>query len=184
MRVIVGYISLALAALAAVAPLRVQADAYGDLVRTRNAFLAAKSWHGSEVMPDGRTVIVDYVAPDRWRISPTPKITELLIGDTVYMSTNGKTTKLPIPGGMLQQTIAGFKNMPASADVKSSAKDRGTRMVGGQLVRVYTFTTKGVPATLYVGRSWLPVQNVVKTSQGNVTITYSRYNDPAIVIEP
>lgn len=172
---------LVLVALALV-PAVAAADASGDLAKVKNAFFAAKSFEGTEQMPDGRTVKVDYVAPDRWRVALPNNMTELLIGDTVYMTLNGKTMTVPIGSGIMHQTIDGFKNMPADAEFKSSAKDLGMKSVGGKMLHAYSFTSKGVPATVYVGSNWLPVQTSVTTQHGPITITYSRWNDPTIVI--
>jgi hypothetical protein len=167
---------------AAFAPAAARADAAGDLAAVMSNFAAAKSYHVTEALPGGRTVTIDYVAPDRWRISPTPNITELLIGNDVYMVRNGKTTHLPIPGGMLRATIDQLKGSLPS-DVKSTARDLGMQTLDGQAVHVYSYTSHGATVTLFVGSNHLPVRNVVKASNGTTTITYSQYNAP-ISIEP
>jgi hypothetical protein len=175
--------AILLALAVAAGPLGASADAAGDLAKIRAAFAAAKSWHATEQLPGGKTVNVDYVAPDRWRIQPTPQFTELLIGNDVYMIHNGKTTRMPIPGGTLRKTISSFYVAPLDEQVKSSAKDLGMQTVNGQALHAYSFTEQDSNVKLYVGNDFLPVQSVVTTPKGEVTINYSGFNT-AIDISP
>lgn len=160
-----------------------RADAYADLQAMRNAFNAARSWHAEEKMPDGRTVTVDYAAPDRWRIV-NPAMTELVIGSDIYMVRNGKTTKMPsFSGGMVQKTLDAFRFQSYDADVKSSARDLGMKMIDGKPAHAYSYTTKGTPVTMYVGMNHLPMQSQVQMKGGTMTISYSGWNS-AISISP
>jgi hypothetical protein len=167
----------------ALVPVAASADAYGDLVAAQKAFTSATSWHAVEQMPNGRTVIVDHVSPDRWRIQPTPTTTELLVGNGVYLIHNGKATRVPIPGSMLQKTIDQFM-VSYPSDVKATAKDLGFQNLNGRRVHVYSYTTAGTPVTIFVGSNHLPVQSIVKASNGTTTITYSQWNSPSIAIAP
>ena len=167
---------------AALAPALVLADAHDDLTKAHAAFLNAKSWHADEHLANGRTVTVDYSAPDRWRVQPNPDTTELIIGNDVYMVRKGRATKLPFGGGMIRKAIEGI-GMPVKDDVKQSARDLGMQTLDGQSVHVYTYTTHDNPVTLYIGPDSLPVQSVVNDKNGTVTIKYSKYNEP-ISIEP
>ncbi len=173
----VGFPVLAAGVLALV-PAFALANAVDDLTKMKAAFLALKSWHATEQFSNGRTITVDYVAPDRWRIQPAPNITELLIGNSVYMVRNGKTTRVPIPGGMLQKTINSFYVAPPDKEIKESARDLGMQTINGQTLHAYSFTTHGTPVTMYVGSDLLPVVSVVKDPKVTTTITYSDYNGP------
>lgn len=159
------------------------ADAYGDLMKAQAAFQNAKSWHAEEHFSNGRTVVVDYSAPERWRIQPTPDMTELVIGGDVYMVHHGKPTKMPFGGMMISRMIKQFQ-FAATAEVKKTAQDLGTQTLNGHAVHVYTYTVRGVPATLYVGDDSLPVQDVVKDSSVTTVITYSKYNEPVDIEAP
>jgi len=159
-------------------PLAAFASPSDDLNKIKAAFVAAKSWHATEQLPDGKTIDVDFAAPDRWKIKPTPKVTELLIGNDVYMEQNGKTTRVPMPAGMLRKAIENFQFSPLDEDIKKSAQDLGPQTVNGQKLHGYSFTSQGTPVTLYVDNSNLPIQAVVKTNRGPVTINYSGYNSP------
>ena len=169
--------------LAVIVPLVAFADAYGDLQKLQAAFHNVKSWHADEHMPNGQTVAVDFVAPDRWRIEPMPNMTELVIGSDVYMVRNGHAMKLPMGGAMVQQMTqnVGFS---VQQDVKQSARDLGIETLDGESVHVYSYTTHGIPVTLYVGANSLPVQSVVHDKRGTIRIKYSQYNAPISIKAP
>src|SRR5579863_5396051 len=105
--VIAAAMLLALAALA---------DPYSDLVKAHDAFKAAKSWHAVEHFSNGRTMTIDFSAPDRWRVQPMPNMTELIIGSDVYMVRNGKSMKMPMGGEMIRNQVqsAGAQPMDPS----------------------------------------------------------------------
>ncbi len=157
-------------------------DAYHDLLKVQAAFKDARSWQADEHFSNGRAVTVEYSAPDRWRIQPAPNITELVIGSDVYMLANGHTTKLPLGGGMIRQNLQGA-GFSVNQDIRQSARDLGMQSLRGQSVHVYSYTTEGVPATIYVGANSLPVQSVVHNKDVTITIEYSKYNEP-ISIQP
>jgi hypothetical protein len=170
----------AVALLVLVVPVVVFADAYDDLLKVHEAFVNAKSWHAEEHFSNGKTTIVEYSAPDRWRVQPTPDITELVIGNDVYMVRNGKTTKLPFGGGMIKKIIeqAGFS---VKDEVKQSARDLGMQTVDGKNLHAYSYTANGIPVTIYVASDSLPVQSVVQDKKGTTTINYSKYNEPITI---
>lgn len=167
-----------IACVLAFVPVVASANVVDDLAKMKAAFVAAKSWHATEQFSSGRTITVDHVAPDRWRIQPAANVTELLIGDTVYMVRNGKTMRVPIPGGMLRKTIDGFYMAPPDNEVKQSARDLGMQTIDGQTLHAYSFTTHGTPVTMYVGSNMLPVVSIVKDPKVTTTITYSDFNGP------
>lgn len=161
-------------------PVPARADAYADLMKVQAAFHNAKSWHADESFSNGRTVAADFVAPDRWRVQPSPKVTELVIGNDIYMVSNGKTTKLPFGGGMIRNMIqnVGFSVQP---EIQQTAKDLGMQTVDGQTLHAYSYTVKGTPVTLYVDANWLPVRSVVQDKKVTTTIQYSQYNQPITI---
>ena len=177
-----GPIRLFLAVLM-LAPVVLLADTVSDLAKVMTAMQQAKSWHAVEHFSNGRTVTVDYSAPDRWRVQPAPNITELIIGDDVYMVRNGQSTRLPVGGAMIRGMIEQFQSEPMSDEIKQSARDLGMKTVNGQSVHAYSFTSHSVPETLYVGSAGLPVEAVVQDKKTTATIDYSNFNAP-ITIEP
>jgi hypothetical protein len=169
-------------AMALLVSLAVHADAYDDLVKVQAAFRDAKSYHGEEHFSNGRTTTVDYSAPDRWRIQPTPDMTELVIGSDVYMVHNGRTSKMPFGGMIVSRIVKGF-SLSTDNDIKQTAQDLGMQSLDGQSVHVYSYVTHGIPVTLYVGPGSLPVQRVVHDKNLTTVVKYSKFNEP-ISIEP
>jgi hypothetical protein len=169
-------------AMAVLLPVVVFADAYDDLVKVQGAFQSAKSYHGEEQFSNGRTTTVDYSAPDRWRIQPTPDVTELVIGSDVYMVRNGRATKMPFGGMIVSRLIKAFA-FSADQDIKQSARDLGMQTLEGHSVHAYSYVVHGTPVTLYVGADSLPVQSVVQDKNLTTIIKYSKFNEP-ISIEP
>lgn len=158
-------------------PLLVRADAFDDLMKVQSAFQGATSWHADEHFSNGKTVTVDYSAPDRWRVQPSPEMAEVVIGNDVYMVRNGKATKLPMGGGMIRSMVqnAAFS---VKSDVRQSAQDLGMQTLDGRSVHVYSYTVRGTPVTVYVDGNQLPVQSVVQDKKTTTTIRYSQYNQP------
>lgn len=160
------------------------AGAYDDVVRCQAAFQQAKSWHAEEHLPNGKTVAVDYSAPGRWRIQPSPTMTELVIGNDIYMVRNGRATKMPFGGALVSRMIERFR-LPANDDeMKKTIRDLGSQKLNGQTVHVYAYTVRGVPETLYVGKDSLPVQAVTKNKGKTTTINYSKFNESLSIEVP
>ncbi len=169
------------------------AGAYADLAQVRAAFFKATSWHIEEHL-GGRTMEIDYSAPDRWRFVPAPNIKEVLIGNDVYMVTNGHVMRLPPAyGTMVAQAMRrAAKTDPFSgvtkADMRKTARDLGMQTLDGKSVHVYGCVVRGVDETLYVGADHLPVRVVmngvkIKGHRVKVVADYSQFNQP-IAIEP
>lgn len=165
---------------AALAPTFAHADAYDDLLKVQAAFLAAKSWHADEQLSNGKTIVVDYSAPDRWRTQPNPDTTEVIIGDDVYMIHKGKSTKMPFGGGMIRKMIqdAGFS---VKDDIRATAKDLGMQTLDGRLLHAYSYAAHDTPVTIYVDAHHLPVQSNVQDKKGTTTIKYSKFNEPITI---
>jgi hypothetical protein len=155
-----------------------------DLEKVWAAFKAQKSWRATIAVPGGKTDTIEYVAPDRWRMQRWNGVTALVIGDSTYLIQNGQTKKLDMPAGTGPIMTSSPFARAFGDDVKGSARDLGMQTLNGQSVHVYSFTSEGVPTTLYVGANNLPVQAVMHQAQGtSITATYSQYG-AAIHIEP
>lgn len=184
-RVRVAGAGIALATLASVALLAPKvtfAGAYSDLVKVQVAFRNAKSYRAEEHLSNGRTTILEYAAPDRWRIEPTPTLTELVIGNDIYMVNKGKVSKLPFGGGMVRRMVKRME-FSVNEDAQKTARDLGTQTLNGQSVHVYSFVSHG-NVTLYVGAHWLPVKTVIKNKKKTTTIDYSKFNEPISIELP
>jgi len=181
---------LAVTAAAAVPPVEALAGPYADVSQIVSAFSAISSVHMVEDGPHGQRVTVDYVRPDRWRFKPAPGITEIMIGNDLYLHESGRWIHLPnaFPG----KTIANaLQHALPGVDVRKAyvVKSKGTQLVDGTLMHVYGFTKRdqpGVTGTMWVRPDHLPAKVVVDPRKPDtfVTIRYSRYDAPISITPP
>lgn len=164
------------------APLAVHADAYADLQQARDAFNAVHSWHAVELMTNGHTVTLDHVAPDRWRIQMMPGMSEIMIGNNMYMVRNGQSMRLPMVMPQIQQMV-NQNWLTITPEIKRTLRDLGMQKMNGTVLHAYSYSADGNSVTLYLSSDHLPAVSIVHTSNGKVTITYSGYNT-AITINP
>ncbi len=157
-----------------------------DLHAAFSKFLAQTSFRGDiDGNMAGRSShsTIEFQAPDRVRVTSDGRPPVLMIGNTMYMNTNGHAMKVPMPGGspMTQYRDA---NLLALLERGMQVEDLGLDRVGHK----YRYTVqKPQPSTSLV---WvlggLPVQ--IQTSRAvmgksvDTTIRYSRFSDPSIKI--
>jgi outer membrane lipoprotein-sorting protein len=134
------------------------------------------------------TTEADFVAPDRFRMQ-MPMGTQYIIGDTMYMTVQGRSMKVPMGKGTMTQwrDPANLAKHEATMTVKAL----GSETVGGKPAKKYeTTNTQPQPSTstMWVGSDGYPLQIQVSSSvQGKpvtTTIRYSRFNDPTIKVDP
>lgn len=166
------------------------ADARAQLHAAFVKFLAQPSFEARTHAEVGGRAIdskVEFVAPDRYRVTAAGRPPSVIIGATMYLALNGRTLKVPMPPGTIEQ----FRDPDALARMERSAtvEDLGVDAVGGIPARKYRYRTAGAtPADclVWVGlANGLPLQ-LRSTSTGKSTVVstvvYSRYGDPAIHI--
>ncbi|TWI01759.1 hypothetical protein IP90_02319 [Luteimonas cucumeris] len=164
-----------------------------EIKAAMDAFLAVRSFHATmemagSAMPDGMTTEMDFVAPDRYRIR-MPMGTQVIIGDTMHMNVQGRTMKMPMPKGTLGQWRDPGKLAENQATMTVDAQGRET--IDGVSARKYlVHNTRPQPTdvTMWIGDDDLPLQirhsSHVQGKTVDATIRYSRYDDPAITIDP
>jgi outer membrane lipoprotein-sorting protein len=153
-------------------------------------FLALRSYHVTMESSDKRVpkMETDFVAPNRYRMQ-MPMGTQYVIGDTMYMSIDGRTMKIPMPKGTMTQWRESDR---VFRDVdKMQIEALGTETVGGKSAKKYRMTQARPPATnslIWVGPDGYPIKIETTGTAGKrtstMTIHYSRFNDPSIKIEP
>jgi hypothetical protein len=165
-----------------------------DAVRaSMRKFLALQRYHASmqvEGGPRGAMASeIDFVAPDRYRMRLQGLGTQTVVGDTLYMEVGGRTMKVPLPAGTPVQwrdplQLAGNE---AATTVQAQGRDR----IDGETARKYLVhheQPQAVDVTLWIGSDDLPLQvRVAGVAQGHAhttTIRYSRFDDPAIEVQP
>lgn len=132
---------------------------------------------------------VDFVAPDRFRMV-TQMGTQIIIGDTMHMTVQGRAMKVPLPAGTLTQwrDPANLAQAKDNLDVRGEGRDS----VDGVAASKYRVKQTG-PApsdlTLWIGDNGYPVQMRVEARPEGLapTVTlvrYSRINDATLKIDP
>ncbi len=165
-----------------------QAGPREDVKAAMQKFISSRSYHVtmSTSGPQSMVTEADFVAPDRYRLQ-TPAGTQVIIGDTMHMTMQGRTMQVPMPKGTLTQwrDPAHIKQHAATMTVKSL----GSEMLDGKPTRKYLVTNtkpQYSTSTMWIAGNGYPLQMEVDSKmQGktvSTTIRYSRYNDPTIKI--
>lgn len=166
------------------------AGAKEDMKALSVKFLALRSYHVTMENSDKRVpkMEVDFVAPNRYRMQ-MPMGTQYVIGDTMYMTIDGRTMRVPMPKGTVthwRETDRAFREMD-----QMQIEALGTEAANGKPAKKYRMTKAGQTPTsslIWVGMDGYPVKIQTTGTAGKrtstVTIHYSRFNDPAIKIEP
>ena len=174
----------------AVAGMAAAADARQELHAAYRKMMAATAFKATLVdLGTGKTAMtMEFQAPDRYRMTVPGQPPQLIIGDTMVMTMNGRTMRLPMPKGSLPKVRNedGLRELERGSKVEAA----GTGLVGGQPARIYRHTTQveGKPAQtlVWVGvASGLPLQVETRGAKGGkeVRILYSDFNSPKIRIE-
>jgi len=160
-----------------------------EMKASMDKFLKARSFHAVMDMQGARSMAIemDFVAPDRYRMK-MPMGTQVVIGDTMYMQVEGRSMKMPLPAGTLTQWRDPLRIEEHKAGM--SVESLGTDTVDGQPTKKYLVKhTEPKPSefTFWIDGDGLPLQLVGQgESQGkpySMTLRYSRYDDPGIVID-
>jgi len=167
-------------------------DAMGELSGALDALGGVRSYHATMDIESAAGAVrseLDFVAPDRFRMTLPGVGTQTVIGHTMYMEAGGRVTRMEVPPGTLDQ----WRN-PARLDdpaQKAVVQAMGADTVDGQPARRYAVRSQGDAAadiTMWIGPDNLPLQvRVVSTAGGEAatsTLRYSRFNDPSIEITP
>jgi outer membrane lipoprotein-sorting protein len=184
-RALVALLALGFAATAA-------ADTRQELHAALTRNLALKSFKATMTdLTSNRTMsIVEFRAPDRYRVSPAGQPPSLIIGDTMYLQREGRFMKIPLPKQMLGQ----YRNEAAIKELEKgmSVESLGPGTVGTEPALKYRWLNSGKQqstSTAWIGvRSGLVLQ--VETSgkaAGRpfaMRVVYSDFNSPSIRIDP
>ena len=167
------------------------ADARQELHAAFARNIALKSFKGTMVdLSSNKTVsVVEFQAPDRFRVTPTGAPSSVIIGDTMYMHLDGRTMKVPMPKG----TFAKYRNQDAMKELEkgTTVESRGMGRVGAQPARTYRFlSTKDkdqYSSTVWVGVASGQVLQLETAGKSagkpfSMRMLYTDFNNPAIKI--
>lgn len=172
-------------------PLATPKDA---MLASMKAFRDVRSYHASMRMeggPEGvMTNEMDFVAPDRYRITMKSRgmeVHNVRIGNDTWMTMNGRTTKVTMPPGTMDQWQDIMHKSQETMDVEA----QGRETIDGVPTRKYLIhqtDPKPSDVTVWINSDDLVHQARMQSDyQGTpitTTIRYTRYNDPAITIDP
>lgn len=154
-------------------------------------FLEVKSYRAQMIdVPTGKTTAtLEYVAPDRFRISMAGGPQQVFIGRTAYFTLNGKTTKTDLAENMPTPRESSEKALQTLDTAQVTAAGEDT--IGGEPADVYLAVMTqpaGESKTWVSKRTGLPLQSETKASAAGITmhnrLVYTDYDDASIKIEP
>lgn len=160
-----------------------------DLHAAFSKFLGLKSFKATLVdLGKNKPVSqVEFVAPDRYRVTPVAGNPSVIVGAAMYLNLNGKYMKVPMP---IDQIIGQYRNQAVLDQLAKgmTVEDLGLDTTAGEPARKYRFTTsgpQGSTSTTWISlKSGLPLQ--IETGKGkaaSVRVRYSDINSAAIRIE-
>lgn len=182
---------LALLLVALALPGPALADAGADLKAAYGKFIDATSFRATMSDLDKKMVVsrIEFVAPDRYAITPEGGPRQVIIGRTMHMDIGGRTMRIPLPE---QADPAQYRNQRALDELASgiAVTQRADSTDTGEPAKVYHFVSqadgKPVQTLTWVSKATgLPVQ--VQTDAGGkgafrFQIRYSDFNDDSIVV--
>ncbi len=125
---------------------------------------------------------LEFVAPDRYRMTMPGVGAQTIVGDTMYMNLQGRTMKVPLPKGALGQWNDPDRLAQNTRDMQVTAL--GVDAASGSPARRYQVRFQHPDPgemTLWVGADGYPSQ-IVTGGDSSTTIRYSDFNDPSIRI--
>jgi len=175
------WLAAVLLALPAALPVAVPAD---ELTDVRERVQAAMHWARSYVVTTnaltGFTVTMTFVAPDRYRSQAAyngATVDVILIGGTAYVSTDGKTYRKTQPPPEVAAQ-AQLHEVP----VESLLPDK---LIGSRVWGRFRTTASGPEKDQHLVCTYdKRTYRINDCSNEGMTLTFSRYDDPANVVAP
>jgi len=133
--------------------------------------------------------VVEFQAPDRYRVTSEGRPPSLIIGTTMYMDMDGKLMKIPMPG--LQAMLAQYRNPDVLKQLEAgtTVESLGNEIVNGQPAKKYHYTTTQPHVSsnfIWIGANGSVIQletsGTMAKKPFHTTIKYSLYNSPTIKI--
>lgn len=133
--------------------------------------------------------VVEYQAPDRYRITNDKQPANVVVGNTMYMNTSGSMMKIPMPG--LKAMLAQYRNPDMLKELESgvSVESLGNELLGKQMTKKYHYKTTKPHVSDNI--MWIAADgNIVQIETSGVMlksafrsiIRYSEFGSPAIKI--
>jgi len=159
------------------------ADPNADMIKFGQALAAAKSYHMSVTTDSGRTIEMDYVAPNRWHMVMGGGMEAVMIQPDMWVHVNGNWMHLS--GGMGAGRMQGMvSSVQSASDYKNDDVIRDLGMKDGY--HAYDITHKGdsTHSIVYLMPNSLPAKIESFQDGKKSTIVYSNFDSPSITVAP
>ncbi len=132
---------------------------------------------------------VEFVAPDRYRVTNTGQPANLIIGNSMYINMDGHQMKIPMPG--LKDMIGQYRNPDFLKDLEAGVvvESMGNETLNGQVTKKYRYTMTKPHASsnmMWVAANGDVLQvdtsGTMNKQPFHTIIRYSLYNSPTIKI--
>lgn len=155
-------------------------------------FLAMKSFKADMSSTTGKyksSSTVEFVAPDRYRVTNIGQASNLIIGNTMYINMDGHAMKIPMPG--LKDMIAQYRNPEMLKELAGDVvvESLGSELHNGKATKKYRYTmTKPVASSniMWVAANGdilqIDTSGTLQKKPFHTVIQYSQFNSPAIKI--
>jgi hypothetical protein len=169
-------------------PLAAAAGPMSDLVKVEKTFYALKTFHADLSMTSA-SISMDFVWPDRVRETLANGMVAVFIGSNAWFTMRGRT--MPMPAGMAAPLQARLQSIRSLGLQGKLAHDytvtyTGIKTIGGTQARTYHLVQKTGSAVVdwWISTKHLPIQAIVKTPNGLITLRYSQFNAPISINAP
>ncbi|MGH8049436.1 MAG: hypothetical protein ACREPB_02125 [Arenimonas sp.] len=164
-----------------------------DLHAAYTRFLALKSFKASINATTGTyksNSVVEFQAPDRYRIVSEGQAPSLIIGGNMYMNINGRPMKVPVPS--LKAMLAQYRNPDVlkELEVGVTIESLGSEIINKQATKKYRFTSRKpflssntvwiATATGHIMR--VEANGTMEKKPWHSITNYGDFNNPAIKI--
>jgi ribosomal protein S17 len=133
--------------------------------------------------------VVEFQAPDRYRITSDGRPASLIIGGTMYMNMDGHSMKIPMPG--LKAMLAQYRNLDTLKELEAGVvvESLGSETINNQVTKKYRYTTSKPQVSnniMWIANNGdivqLETSGAMSKKPSYSLIKYSQYNDPGIKI--
>ncbi|MEO8003084.1 MAG: hypothetical protein ABI644_14525 [Arenimonas sp.] len=156
-------------------------------------FLAMKSFKASNDSTYGKdktSSSVEFVMPDRYRVTNSGRPPSVIIGNSMYIDMDGHMMKIPMPG--LKNMIGQYRNPEIMKELQGDVvvESLGTETLNGKPTKKYRYSmTKPQASTnmMWVGANGDILQidssGTMNKKAYHTVIQYSQYNNATIKID-
>lgn len=160
------------------------ADPYADMAAFGQAYAAAKSYHMSVTADTGKTIDMDYVAPNKWHMTMGSSMEAIMIDPDMWVNAGGRWMHMTsaMGGARMQGMVSNVQNSVPHGDIKNDYKVTDLGMKDGYHAYDVTHNGSSDHSVIYLMPNKLPAKIEAFTGGKKSTIVYSKFNSPDISV--